>query len=86
MPVVPVPIAPEVITSHASLDVAVHVQVVPFVANVKEFVPPTAVKLAALEEKPVTEQPAPSCETVWTCPPAVMVALRLAAPLFVDTE
>jgi len=81
-----VPVPPEVIESHAALETAVHVQVGPLVVKVNEFVPPDAVKVAELEEKPVTEQPAPSCETVWVCVPAVIVAVREEAFGFVATE
>ena len=86
MPVAPVPVPPEVITSHAALDVAVQVQEAPFVVRVKEFAPPVAVNVAELDEKPVTEQPAPSWETVWVCTPAVIVAVREEASALADTE
>jgi len=86
VPVVPVPVPPEVIESHAALEVAVQVQEAPFVVRVKEFAPPVAVNVAELDEKPVTEQPAPSCETVWVCVPAVIVAVREEAFGFVATE
>jgi len=85
VPEAPVPVPPEVITSHGWLDVAVQLQVDPFVARVNKFVPPDAVKVAVLDEKPVTEQPAPSCETVWVCAPAVIVAVREEASGFEDT-
>jgi len=86
VPVAPVPVPPEVIESHAALETAVHVHVGPLVVKVNEFVPPDAVKVAELEEKPVTEQPAPSCETVWVCVPAVIVAVREAALMLTETE
>jgi len=86
VPVAPVPVPPEVITSHAALDVAVQPHVVPFVARVKEFVPPAAVKVAELDEKLVTEHAAPSCVTTCTCPPAVIVAVLDAALAFAATE
>jgi len=86
VPVAPVPVPPEVIESHAALEVAVQVQEAPFVVRVKEFAPPVAVNVAELDEKPVTEQPAPSWETVWVCTPAVIVAVRGAAFGFVATE
>jgi len=60
VPVAPVPVAPEVIVTHAALEVAVQLQDVPFVARVKELVPPLAVKDADDELKPVTEHAAPS--------------------------
>jgi len=86
VPLAPVPVPPEVIESHAALETAVHVQVGPLVVRVKELVPPVAVNVAEFEEKPVTEQPAPSCETVWVCAPAVIVAVRCEAFGFAETE
>ena len=66
VPLVPVPAAPEVIESHAALDVAVQLQDEPFVVRVNEFVPPAAVNDADAALNPVTEHAAPSCVTVWT--------------------
>ena len=85
VPFAPVPVPPEVIVSHAALD-AVHPQVVPFVVSVNEFVPPAAVKVADIDEKPVTTHAAASWVTVCTCAPAVIVAVRDAAFGFDATE
>ena len=60
MPVAPVPVAPEVITSHDALELAVQPHVVPFVARVKELVPPDAAKVAEPELKEVTAHAAAS--------------------------
>ena len=88
MPLVPVPVPPEVITSHDALDSAVQPHVVPFVVTVTLPLPPDAAKLAVAGVRPVTEHgtPPPDCVTEWTCPPAVIVALRPAASLFAETE
>ena len=66
MPVAPVPVAPEVIESHAALDVALHVQDVPFVVRVKELLPPVAATVAVAELKETTAHPAASCITACT--------------------
>ena len=86
VPLDPVPVPPEVIESHAALEVAVQLQVEPFVVRVKEFVPPAVPKDAEVEEKPVTAHAAADWVTVWTCEPAVMVALRSMAFAFAATE
>ena len=84
-PLAPVPVPPEVIVSHAALDVAVHPQVVPLVVSVTLLVPPAAAKLAVAGVSAVTTHAAASCVTVCTCPPAVIVAVREAAFGFADT-
>ena len=86
VPLVPVPVAPAVIASHAALDVAVQPQDAPLVVIVKELVPPAAAKDAVAALKPVTAHAAADCVTVWTCPPAVMVALRSTAFGFAAME
>ena len=58
------PLAPEVIESHAALDVAVQPQVVPFVVRVNEPVPPATPKDADAAPK-VTAHAAASCVTTW---------------------
>ena len=87
-PFVPVPVPPDVMLSHAALEVAVQPQVVPFVVMATLPLPPDAPKLAVAGVRPVTEHgtPPPDCVTEWTCPPAVIVALRPAASLFAETE
>jgi len=52
--------------SHAALDVAVQLQDAPLVVRVNEFVPPTEVKVADAELKPVTAHAAASCVTTCT--------------------
>ena len=79
MPLDPVPVAPEVIESHAALEVAVQPHEAPFVEIVKEFVPPAAEKVADAELNPVVAHDAASCVRVKVCPPAVIVADRVAA-------
>ena len=66
VPLAPVPVPPEVIVSHAALDVAVHPQVVPLVVSVTEPVPPVAAKLAVAGVSAVTAHAAASCVTVCT--------------------
>ena len=85
-PLAPVPVPPEVITSHAALDVAVQPQVVPFVMIDTLPVPPAAAKLAVAGVTAVTAHAAASCVTVCTCPPAVIVAVRKAALVLTETE
>ena len=86
MPVAPVPVLPDVIVSHAALDVAVHPQVVPLVVSVTLPVPPAAAKLAVAGVTAVTAHAAASCVTVCTCAPAVIVAVRKAALVLTETE
>jgi len=85
VPLVPVPVPPEVIESHAALDVAVHGQVEPFVVIERLPLPPVAVKLAVAGKIAVTAHAAASWVTVWTCEPAEMVPVRIAAVGFADT-
>ena len=59
-PLSPVPEDPEVIASHEALETASQPQVVPLVESVNELLPPLAEKDAAVEEKAVTAQAAPS--------------------------
>jgi len=66
MPVAPVPVAPEVIESHAALDVAVQPQVVPFVVIETLLVPPVATKLAVAGVRALTAHAAADCVTVCT--------------------
>ena len=84
VPLEPLPLPPEVIESHAALEVAVQLQEAPFVEIVKEFVPPAAENEADPELNPVTAQAAASCVRVKVCPPAVIVAEREAAFGFAD--
>ena len=85
VPLVPVPVAPELIESHAALDSAVQPQVVPFVVIDRLPVPPVAAYVAVAGVSAVTAQVAASCVTVWTCEPAVMVPTRVAAVGFAAT-
>ena len=80
------PVAPEVIESHAALDVADHGQDEPFVVIVTLPVPPVALKDAVAGERPLTTHAAADWVTVWTCPPAVIVALRSMAFELAATE
>jgi len=86
VPEVPVPLAPEVIKSHAALEVALHVQEEPLVVTVTLPVPPVAAKLAVAGVRPVTSHAAPAWVTVWTWEPAVMVAVRLEVVAFAAME
>jgi len=86
VPLAPVPVPPEVITSHAALDVAVQPQVVPFVVTVTLPLPPVAPKLAVAGVRALTAHAAADCVTVCTCAPAVIVAVREAAFGFDDAE
>jgi len=86
VPLAPVPVPPEVMLSHAALDVAVQLQDAPLVVRVNEFVPPAEVKFADAELKPVTAHAAASCVTPCTCAPAVIVAVRGEAFGFAETE
>jgi len=79
VPAAPVPVAPEVITSHAALDVAVHPHVAPFVETETLPLPPDAAKDSPAGESAVTAHAAADCVTTCTCPPAVIVAVRLSA-------
>jgi len=64
VPEVPVPVAPDVIESHAALDVAVQPQVAPFVVTENEPVPPATPKEADAAPN-ATAHPAASCVTRW---------------------
>ena len=66
VPVAPVPVAPEVIESHAALDVAVQSHVEPFVVIDTLPLPPDAVKVAVAGVNAVTAHAAASCVTVCT--------------------
>jgi len=85
VPEAPVPVPPEVITSHGWLDVAVQLQVDPFVVIETLPVPPVAAKVAVAGVSAVTTHAAADCVTVCTCPPAVIVAVREEAFGFEDT-
>jgi len=85
VPLVPVPVPPEVIVSHPALETALQPQELPLVVTVKEFVPPDAPKDAAAELNPVTAHAAADCVTVCVCPPAVIVADRETAFGFAET-
>jgi len=65
-PLAPVPVPPEVIESHAALEVAVQPHVVPFVVIETLPVPPVAAKLAVAGVRALTTHAAASCVTVWT--------------------
>ena len=73
------------ITSHAALETAVQPQVAPLVARVNALVPPAAANVAEPELNEVTAHAAASWVTVWTCPPALIVAVREAAFGFAET-
>jgi len=64
VPLAPVPVPPEVIESHAALDVAVQPHVVPFVVIDTLPVPPVAVKVAVAGVRALTAHAAASCVTV----------------------
>ena len=64
VPEVPVPVAPDVIESHAALDVAVQPQVAPFVVTENAPVPPATPKEADAAPN-ATAHPAASCVTKW---------------------
>ena len=77
---------PEVIVSHAALDTAVQPHVVPFVVMPTLPVPPVAANDAVAGVIALTTHAAASCVTVWTCAPAVIVAVREAAFGLDETE
>ena len=66
VPLDPVPVAPEVITSHAALDSAVQPQVEPFVVTATLPLPPAAAIVAVAGESAVTAHAAADCVTVCT--------------------
>ena len=70
------PVEPDVIVSHAALEVAVQPHELPLVEMVTLPVPPEEAKLAVAGVSPVTAQAAEAWVTVWVWPPAVMVAVR----------
>ena len=85
-PEAPVPVPPEVIVSHAALETAVQPQVVPLVEIDTLPVPPVAAHDAVAGVIALTTHAAASCVTVWTCAPAVIVAVRDAAFGLEETE
>ena len=66
VPVAPVPVAPEVITSHDALETAVQPQLVPFVVIDTLPLPPDAAKLAVAGVSAVTAHAAADCVTACT--------------------
>ena len=86
VPEAPVPVPPEVIESHAALEVAVQPHVVPFVVIETLPVPPVAAKLAVAGVRALTAHAAASCVTTCTWLPAVIVAVRGEAFGFAETE
>jgi hypothetical protein len=84
VPLVPVPEAPDVITSHAASDVALQPQVSPFVETETLPLPPAESKLADAGLS-ATSQPAAACVTTCVWPFAVIVAVRDAATVFAAT-
>ena len=66
VPDAPVPVAPDVIVSHAALETAVQPQLDPFVAIDTLPVPPAAATVAVAGVSPVTTHAAASCVTVCT--------------------
>jgi len=66
VPVAPVPVSPDVITSHAALETAVQPQLDPFVAIDTLPVPPAAATVAVAGVSPVTTHAAASCVTACT--------------------
>ena len=60
------PVVPEVIVSHAALEVALHVQEEPLVVTVTLPLPPVAAKLAVAGVSAVTAHSAADCVTVCT--------------------
>ena len=84
VPLVPVPEAPDVITSQEASLEADHVQVSPLVVTLTEPVPPAESKLADAGLS-ATSQPAAACVTTWVWPFAVIVAVRDAATVFAAT-
>jgi len=81
-----VPVAPEVIESHAALEVAVHGQDEPFVVIVTLPAPPAAGIVAVAGESEDTAHAAADWVTVWVWAPAVIVAVRDDAFGFTATE
>ena len=65
-PFVPVPVPPDVMLSHAALEVAVQPQVDPFVVMATLPLPPAAVKVAVAGESAVTAHAAADCVTACT--------------------
>jgi len=86
VPLDPVPVAPEVIESHAALELADHEHEGPFVEIVTVPVPPEEATVAVAGERAVTAHAPADCVTVWVCPPAEIVALRETAFVFAATE
>jgi hypothetical protein len=84
VPEVPVPVAPDVITSHEESLEADHEQPSPLVVTLTEPVPPAASN-DAVAGLSVTVQSAPPCVTTWVWPFAVIVPVRDAATVFADT-
>jgi len=66
VPLVPVPVPPEVIESHAALDSAVHSQVEPFVVIDTLPLPPVAANDSPSGESDVTAHAAADCVTTCT--------------------
>jgi len=76
VPEAPVPVAPEVIESHAALEDALQEQLAPLVEIVTDPLPPAAVTEAEVGERPDTTHAAAAWVKVKVCPPAVIVAER----------
>ena len=84
VPEVPVPEAPLVMTSQEASEVALQLQVSPFVLTETLPVPPAASN-DAVAGLSVTVQSAAPCVTTWVWPFAVIVAVRDDATVFADT-
>jgi len=92
VPEAPVPVAPEVIESHAALEDALQEQLLPLVEIMTEPLPPPAATEAEVGEKPVTPHAVPAWMTanvtgvVTFGPVTVTVAERLLVLAFAVAE
>ena len=80
----PLPLAPALIVSQASLLVAVQLQLAPAVTVTVPVVATDDVKLDDVGAI-VNEHGAPACVTVKVCPPIVIVPVRDAVDVFAAT-
>ena len=80
----PLPLAPALIVSQASLLVAVQLQPVPAVTATLPVVAADVVRFDEVGEI-VNVQGAPACVTVNVCPPTVIVPVRDVVPVLAAT-
>jgi len=85
VPLVPVPVAPEVIVNHDALEIAFHEHEALLVAIVRLPLPPEAPKVAVAGSSAVTVHGCPAWVTVWTRSPAVIRPVRVVEPTFSAT-